>query len=174
MSRIIVVVIGLVNLLGEATWLHRVAIFDIVPNLSMILIVFWGILQGGEHGRRLGLVVGLLQDILFCRVIGFYGLVYYLIGHISGFFNRDFDKRHFILSLTVVAAADLAYGILHYLIYCFFQGNLDIGYYFMRRVLPEVCYTALISVPLYPLARLLSRAINGIDRWLQSGKDKER
>lgn len=173
MSMLVICLIGLLTLLAEATWLHQVAVFGIMPNLSLILVVFWGMLQGSERGRRLGLWMGLLQDFLFCEVIGFYGLVYYLLGHFSGYLKRDFDKRHYILPLAVVSGADFLYGLLHYGIYYFFAGNLNIGFYLKLKILPEMCYTALISLPLYLLLYLLSKGLDRLEGWLKSGKEKE-
>lgn len=173
MSAFIVGVLGLLNLLGEATWLRRLAIVTITPNLSLILIVFWAILNGSEKGRRLGIWIGLLQDFMFCDVIGIYGLLYYIIGHFSGYFNKDFYRGHFILPLVVVIGADLLYGIFQYFIYCFFSGDLYFGFYLLHKILPEVCYTALVSVPLYPLVRLLHRGTKKLDDLIQSGKDRK-
>lgn len=170
MSSLILYLIGFFCLISEATWLHRAAILDIMPNLTLILVVYWGILQGSQKGRRLGLWMGLLQDLLFCRAVGFYGMLYYGFGHISGYLNHDFYQGHFILPLTAVTGLDLVYGLLHYLIFCFFQGDLNIGFYWQQRIIPEICYTAMISVPLYPLMRLLSKSITRMDLWLKSGK----
>lgn len=163
MSMILVFLIGFLNLLGEATWLRSLTIINIAPNLSLILVVVWGILQGNTRGRILGMWIGLLQDILFCRFIGFYALIYYLLGHFSGYFNKDFYQENFLLPLAVVVVSDLIYGLLQYLIYHFFLGDLQIGYYFLHRILPEVCYTALVCLPLYPLLRLLSHGMKRID-----------
>ncbi len=173
MSMLIICIIGMFTLLFEATWLRQVAIFEIAPNLSLILVVFWSILQGSERGRRLGLWVGLLQDFLFCKVIGFYGLLYYLFGHICGYFKRDFYKGHYILPFIIVSTADLIYGLLHYVFYCFFQGNLNLGFYFQEKILPEMFYTALISLPLYLVLYLLSQGLERLEGFLKSGKEKE-
>ena len=172
MSMMLVGILGFLNLMIEATWLHRVAIFEITPNLSLILVVFWGILQGSQRGRRLGLWIGLLQDFLFCRVLGYYGLVYYLLGHVSGFFNKDFYQGHYILPITVVAGADFIYGLIQYFIFGFLTGDLAFGVHMVRRILPEVCYTTMVSLPLYPLNRLASYGIRQLDRWIQSRKGK--
>ncbi len=173
MSMLIICLIGMLTLLFEATWLHQVAIFEITPNLSLILVVFWGILQGCERGRRLGLWMGLLQDFLFCKVIGFYGLIYYLLGHVCGYLKQDFHKGHFILPLIIVSAADFIYGLLHYIFYYFFQGNLNIGFYMKEKILPEMFYTALISLPIYLLVHLLSYGLNCMDHFLTGRKERE-
>ncbi len=173
MSTLIICFIGMFTLLFEATWLHQVAIFEITPNLSLILVVFWSMLQGSEQGRRLGLWVGLLQDFLFCRLIGFYGLIYYLLGHICGYLNQDFYKGHYILPLVIVSAADFMYGLLHYIFYYFFQGNLNLGFYMQQKILPEMFYTALISLPIYLMLFFLSKGLNRMKFLLKGRKEKE-
>ena len=163
MSQLLAGVIGFLLLLGEGTWLHYAELASITPNLTLIFVVLWGLLKGSRRGRYLGLALGLLQDFLFCRYIGFYGMVYYLLGHSSGYFQKDFYQSHAILPLLIVAGADLIYGFLQYLVYCFFAGDLAIVYYLLHRILPEMCYTAMISVILYPLVCWLSRMTEKID-----------
>lgn len=169
--NIILGLIGLLTILFESTCLHHIALLDIQPNLSLILVVFWGILQGSEKGRRLGLWIGLIQDFLFCQIVGFYGLIYYLLGHCCGLLKQDFYKGHCILPLAIVSAADFLYGILHYIFYQFFQGNLNLIFYLQKKILPEMFYTALISLPIYLLLRLLSRGLTHIKSWRSSGKE---
>lgn len=169
--NIILGLIGLLIILFESTCLHHIALLDIQPNLSLIFVVFWGILQGSEHGRRFGLWMGLLQDFLFCKIIGFYGLLYYLIGHCCGYFKQDFHKGHFILPLIIVAAVDFIYGILHYIMHHFLRGNLNFVFYLREKILPEMFFTALISVPFYLLIRLLSSCLDHMKTWRKSGKE---
>ena len=168
---IIMGLIGLLTVLFESTCLHHVSIFEIQPNLSLILVVCWGILQGNETGRRFGIWIGLLQDFLFCKIVGFYGLIYYLLGHCCGYFKQDFHKGHFILPIVIVSVADFLYGIIHYVFYQFFQGNLDFTFYLQKTILPEMFYTSLISLPIYVGMRLLSRGFIHIKSLRNSGKE---
>ena len=173
MSMLLICFIGMMVVLLEATWLHQVAIFEIVPNLSLILIVHWGLLQGSARGRRLGLWIGLLEDFLFHKVVGFYGLIYYLLGHLCGLLKRDFYKGHYILPLLLVAAGDFIYGILHYLLLYFLQGNLHFAFYLTNKILPEMFYSAVCSVPIYFLLFTLSKCLEKIKNATQRRKENE-
>ncbi|MFQ9802362.1 MAG: rod shape-determining protein MreD [Clostridia bacterium] len=86
----------------------------VIPNLSLILIVSYGILEGEKRGRGLGLFIGLTQDFLFFHTASFTGLLYYYIGHLSGYFNKDFYKENYILPLFLLAAGDLLYSLVCY------------------------------------------------------------
>ena len=79
MSMLLICFIGTFVVLLEATWLHQVAIFEIIPNLSLIFVVHWSILRGSINGRQFGLWIGFLEDFLFHEIVGFYGLIYYNI-----------------------------------------------------------------------------------------------
>lgn len=144
---------------AEATVLRGVALRGIVPNLSLILVVSYASLRGSQGGRCLGLFIGLVQDILFFSTVGFYGLLYYLIGFFSGFFCRDFNRGSYPLLLGVIAGADFLYGVINYIFLCLFKGDLHIGYYLLHRILPELCYTALAALPLCGLTALLNAGI---------------
>ena len=173
MSTFFICFIGMLAVLLEATWLHQVAIFETIPNLSIILVVHWSILQGCVRGRRLGLWIGLLEDFLFHKIVGFYSLFYYLLGHLCGLMKRDFSKGHFILPLMIVTAADLFYGLLHYMLYGFFQGNLNLGFYLKNRILPEMFYSAIVSLPIYFILLILSKYLDRIKVAISGRKEKE-
>lgn len=164
MSMLLICFIGILVVVLEATWLHQVAIFEIIPNLSLIFVVHWSILRGSINGRQFGLWIGFLEDFLFHEIVGFYGLIYYLLGHLCGRMKHDFYKGHYILPLFIVMVADFVYGLLHYLLHCFLQGKLNFGYYVVNKILPELFYSAIISLPIYFILFLISK-------WLEHAKE---
>ena len=172
MSMLLICFIGTFVVLLEATWLHQVAIFEIIPNFSLIFVVHWSILQGSVRGRRFGLWIGLLEDFLFHKIVGFYGLIYYLLGHLCGWMRRDLYKGHYILPLIIIAVADFVYGVLHYLLYCFLQGNLDFGFYVINKILPEMFYSTIVSLPVYFLLLLFSKSLERIKKATKGGREE--
>ena len=81
----------------ESTVLHRIEIYGIVPNLSLCMVVSCSLLFGSTFGRRLGILVGLCQDILFLDILGFYTLLYFLLGQAAGVFKNGFDQNSLLL-----------------------------------------------------------------------------
>lgn len=139
----------------ESTILHSIEIYGIIPNLSLCMTVSCSLLFGSAFGRRLGLVIGLIQDVLFLDVLCFFTLLYFLLGQTAGFFKNGFDQDSLLLSLGITALFDFCFSFICYLFFHFFQGRVDLGYYMIHTILPEVCYTLIGSIPVYFLVRRL-------------------
>lgn len=153
-SVIVFILLSCITVISQSTWLHLVALNGIIPNLSVILVVSTAVLFDEEYGRRVGLLTGLLTDILFYRIIGFYGLLYFLIGHFSGIISRGMSHNLLILPIVLILGMDLVFGLIQYIIFGFFSGDLDLGYHLLQTILPEAFYTTLFSLAGYPLTRL--------------------
>ncbi|MCF0136510.1 MAG: rod shape-determining protein MreD [Lachnospiraceae bacterium] len=162
-SALIFSFLGWLCVLSESTWLHALKAGGVIPCLSLISVISCGILLKSEKGRLVGLITGLIQDLLFCRVLGFYACIYYLIGHAAGYLSRDMSRDLLILPVLLVPAADLLLGFLQYLIYGFFSGDLAFGSHLLHTILPEMVYSTLITLILYPLWRLLSQFTHFLD-----------
>ena len=162
-SLILSSLIGLLILLFESSTLHALSLNGVMPNLTLMFIIFYAVLNGKEQGRRLGLILGLLQDLLFCPVLGFYGLMFFLLGHLAGFLTNDLTQMDLLIPLSLLALADLIYGLVSYVIFGFLQGNIHFLSLFFNRILPEVIYTLILGIVFFPLLRLLFDRLSLID-----------
>lgn len=158
-------IIGLFCLLLEGTILSSISLFSILPNLTLVVVVCTGLLLGDRRGRFLGLILGLLQDLFFAGVIGYYGLIFYLLGYFSGLFRGRIQEDNLLFPLVFCFLSDLFYGFLQYFIYRFFKGDLFLGFYFVNRILPEAIHTSLVFFLVFLIlrgfARLLGRFSKG-------------
>ena len=139
----------------ESTILHKIAIYGILPNLSLCMVVSCSLLFGSAFGRRLGLWIGFLLDVLFLNVLGFFTLLYFLVGQLAGLFKNGFDQNNLLLSLTITALFDFVFSCICYLFFHFFQGRIDVLFYLNSTILPELVYTMAASIPVYFLIRFL-------------------
>ena len=77
MKRTIVVTVLIIFcFLLQSTVFHAVAFGGIVPNLLIVLAASFGFMRGEKTGLVIGFFCGLLMDIFFGEVIGFYALLY--------------------------------------------------------------------------------------------------
>ncbi|MBQ7063812.1 MAG: rod shape-determining protein MreD [Firmicutes bacterium] len=137
----------------EATVMQRIRLAGVVPNLSVCVVVSAALLYGSAFGRRLGLAVGLIQDLLFMRFTGFFGLLFFLAGHIAGQFKDGFEQNNLFMALSITALIDFAFSAVCYLLLHFFQGRINVMDYFRDLILPELIYTMLAALPVYLLVR---------------------
>ena len=70
----------------QCTVFRALAFGGIVPNLLIVLTASFGFMRGEKNGLLIGFFSGLLVDIFFGSVIGFYALVYMYIGYANGKF----------------------------------------------------------------------------------------
>ena len=138
---------------------------DTAPNLMLILTVSAGILEGPYTGMGMGLFAGLLSDLYFSEYIGFYALIYLLIGYLTGVIGTYLFVDDYKYTVPAVAAADLLYGLYCFTFQFLFRSRLYGGYFFLHYVFPEMLYTALLSIPLFPL-------IIRLRKWEEAGQRK--
>ena len=143
----------------QSTVFQAFAIGSIVPNLLLILTVSFGFMRGKKEGMFVGFFCGLLIDIFYGSMIGFYALIYMYIGFCNGFLYKIFFDEDVKVPMVLVAGSDIAYGVLVYGLQFMLRGRLDFFSYLQHIILPEMVYTVLLTAVLYrPLYRL--------NRWL--------
>ena len=125
------------------------------PNLLLILTVSFGFMRGKKEGLFVGFFCGLLIDIFYGNMIGFYALIYMYIGFGNGFLYKIFFDEDVKVPMVLVAVSDIAYGVIVYGLQFMMRGRLDFLSYLQHIILPEMVYTVLLTAVLYrPLYRL--------------------
>ena len=128
---------------------------DITPNLMIIVTASYGFMFGDRKGMCIGLVCGLLSDIYFGPLIGFEAGVYAIIGYFSGKFQKILYVEDLAFPLSLIAVCDFVYGLLTFVFLFAMRNRLFMRAFLMQRMLPEMVYTLLAALPLYPLLRFL-------------------
>lgn len=147
--KLAVFLIITVCFLLQSTLFQSLSFASISPNLLIVVTSSFGFMRGRKEGMWIGFFSGLILDIFFGSVIGFYALIYAYIGYVNGFFRKRFFPDDIKLPLILIAASDLSYNVLVYLFLFLLRGRFRIGYYFLNIMLPELVYTILVTIVLY-------------------------
>ena len=150
----------IIGYLLQTTLFKAITLAGIVPNILLIITSAFGFMRGKNEGMFIGFFSGLLIDIFFGKIIGFYALVYMFIGFVNGFFRRIFYPEDIKLPMILIGLSDLLYCFLCYIFLFMLRGKLHLGYYFVHIMLPEVVYTVLVTLILY-------KGILYTDEWLE-------
>ncbi|MDE7277752.1 MAG: rod shape-determining protein MreD, partial [Lachnospiraceae bacterium] len=103
MKRVIVTAFFIfICFLMQCTVFRALAFGGIVPNLLIVLTASFGFMRGEKNGLLIGFFSGLLVDIFFGSVIGFYALVYMYIGYANGKFSIIFYPEDIKLPITLI------------------------------------------------------------------------
>ena len=149
--KIVVTIIILVCFILQCTVFRSLAFGGIIPNLMIILTSSFGFMRGDREGLIIGFFCGLLCDIFYGDILGFYALMCMYIGFVNGKFSRIFYPEDIKLPIALIVVSDLTYGIVCYILQFLLRGKFDFPYYFTRVILPEAVYTIMVTIILYPL-----------------------
>lgn len=151
LRKITVTLLIFICFLLESAVFGHFALAGIVPKLTIILTSSFGFMRGEKEGMCIGFFCGLLCDVFYGDVLGFYALILTYIGYVNGKFSRIFYPEDIKLPIALIIVSDLSYGILCYILLFLLRGRFDFLYYFTSVILPEALYTIVITVFLYPV-----------------------
>lgn len=151
LRKIIVALLIFISFLLESAVFSHFALANIVPKFTIILTSAFGFMRGEEDGMVIGFFCGLLCDIFFGDVLGFYALILTYIGYVNGKFSRIFYPEDIKLPIALIVASDLSYGVLCYILLFLLRGRFHFPYYFISVIVPEALYTIVVTVFVYPV-----------------------
>ena len=135
----------------QSTVFHSLSLGGIIPNLMIILTASYGFMRGRKSGLLIGFFSGLLIDIFFSDILGFYALLYMYIGYLNGVFKKMFYPEDIKLPIALIVGSDFLYNILIYLLTFLLNGRFQFLYYFFNIMIPEMVYTRIVTCIFYPL-----------------------
>lgn len=165
MKRFIVsVVLVILCFILQCTVFKGLAFGGIVPNLMIVLTASFGFMRGERTGLLFGFFCGLLVDVFFGEVLGLYAMIYMYIGYANGKFNRIFYPEDIKLPLALILVSDFAYGMLCYIFLFLMKGRFHLSYYLIHIILPEMVYTILVTLILYPIVLWINHKLEDIEQ----------
>ncbi len=162
MKRVLVEILIIITaFILQSTVFRAISLGGIVPNLLIIITAAFGIMRGRKEGMLTGFFCGLLIDIFFGSVIGFYALVYMVIGYLNGIFQSLFYPEDVKLPMILISLSEVVYCFICYVFLFLLRSRLHLGYYIVHIILPEIVYTIVATIVLY-------RGILYVNEWLEA------
>lgn len=149
--KLVIAILILFCFLLQSTVFQSLSFNGISPNLLIVLTAACGFMRGEKEGLVIGFFCGLICDIFYGDVIGFYALITMYIGYLNGKFSGVFYPEDIKLPMGLIIVSDLSYGLTCYIFLFLLRGKLNFPYYFLHVILPEMVYTTVITLLLYPL-----------------------
>ena len=140
------------------------AISNIKPNLMLIVTSSFGFMRGPREGMFVGFASGLLIDIQYGDMIGFYALIYLAAGFINGLFEQMYFDEDIKLPLFLIAGSDFIYGVVIYFLMFLLRSDFQFLYYLNRIIIPETIYTIVITLAVYPLLLFINRRLEAEEK----------
>lgn len=157
--KVVVAILVAVCFCLQCTLFKALSLAFIAPNLLIVVTSSFGFMRGKNEGLIIGFFSGLLIDIFYGDVLGFYALIYMYIGYVNGFFNKIFYDEDIKLPMILITLSDLFYGLIIYVFLFMLRARLDFGYYLLHVIVPEVVYTVAVTIVLYRIIRWINRKL---------------
>ena len=136
----------------------------VTPNLMIIVTSSFGFMRGKKEGMVVGFISGLLIDVLFHDLIGFYALIYTLLGYANGFFKKIFYDDDIKLPLILIATSDFLYGNIVCVFMFIMRSRFNYFYYLWNIIVPELIYTILVTLILYQIILYINKKLESEEK----------
>ncbi|MDR2588520.1 MAG: rod shape-determining protein MreD [Spirochaetales bacterium] len=131
-------------LLQSTAFMHKLAFSGVVPDLSLIAVIFLANRNGRIMGETAGFAGGLVEDFLSLAPLGFHALVKTLIGFFVGGTCGLVFTGSLFLPMLMTGAATLVKCFLSMLLLMISGGSSASGF-FSWATLIEMGYTMLLT-----------------------------
>ncbi len=129
--------------LFQTTWMDAIRFLGATPDLAILLVVFFALVDGEERAMYTGLLSGVFQDVAGDVVLGHHVLALVLVAYAAGRFTKRLVTDHPAVKVLLVFIASLLYGVLFTFILFVQQPQIPAFGMILTRVIPGAFYTAL-------------------------------
>ena len=145
------VIVVTAALIQTTTWPDAIRIAGVVPDLTLLLVVYFAVNEGEERAMFTGVLAGVFQDVASKATLGHHVLCLVLIGYAVGRLTTRLITEHPAIKAGLVFAAGLVNGIVYTAILYVQEPGLTAVRTIATKVIPTAFYTALVT----PLVFLL-------------------
>ncbi|NLG04988.1 MAG: rod shape-determining protein MreD [Clostridia bacterium] len=151
LRKMIVFLIVLCGYLLQCSVFQKISLGGIVPNILIIITSSFGFMRGKREGLFIGFFAGVLIDIFYGDILGFYALIYMVIGYLNGFFRLLFYPEDIKLPMILISGSELLYCFFSYIFLFLLRSKFNFKFYFVNVILPEIVYTVLVTLIFYKI-----------------------
>lgn len=133
----------------QSTIFSNYSINGTVPDVVLIFVTFYALLNGPNKGTFYGIACGLLEDLYLGRFVGIdaisKGLVAYFIGKLQG----NVFKENILVAVMVVVLATVLNAGLVSLVMAISMQVFYIDLLVAKSIVYQVLYNGALTAPLY-------------------------
>jgi len=155
---IIISLIIVFNLILQSTVFQWIKIYGVLPNTALILVISLAIYNGKNKGAIIGFFIGILQDIIFGRIIGLNALIFMIIGYLVGLMDKKIFKDNLIIPFILTALATVFYESINLLLIFSLGYRIELFNVLKKMLITEVTYNSILSPIIYFYVSKLSKS----------------
>ena len=135
----------------EAQWPYLLRVQEVVPQLVLILVIYFAIVDGEERAMLTGLLGGLFQEVATDEALGHRVLCLVILGYAAGSMSRRLITENPAVKASAVFVASVVHGFLYLCIDYIQRPGMSNVSGQLAALLPQAFYTALVTPLLFAL-----------------------
>lgn len=162
--KLLMIVTILFCFILQSTVFPAISMGGVVPNIFIIIASTYGFMRDETEGLLAGFCCGILCDVFYGNMLGFYALLYMMIGFVNGKFSRIFYPEDIKLPMALITLSELTFSTVCYVLLFLLKGRLNVLWYLLHLILPELIYTILVTLVLYPIILFVNQKLEAFER----------
>ncbi len=139
----------------QSTWLQTIAVFSVIPDLALLVVVFVAFQNVRTEGIAVGFLSGLVQDFISSAPLGFNAFVRTVVSFGFNLISGNFYIDRILMPMLFGASATLVKALATAAVAVAFPAFVH-GYDFLDRILwIETAYNAVLAPVLFFILGLL-------------------
>ena len=151
MRKLIVGLLVVITFILDTSLFQALRIYGIKPDVMLILVTSYALLQGGGYGAFTGLACGLFTDLFFGRAIGLNALAYMIVGFVIGKGSDRVFKDSVFTAILFQAIAVVLFHQIYFALNFLIGVKVSYVYGLTHIMLPEMVYNMVVGVLVYRL-----------------------
>jgi len=149
MAIAIYAVIIVLSLVIQTTLFTSWPFLTVVPDLVLVIVVLFSIINGPSFGAKFGFAAGLGLDLLIGQFIGMNALIKMLIGIGVGYLALKLYKENYVIPFLFVIGATVIDQLLYALGTIIFGIPAPLMFILTEQLLPAMLLNGILSLLLY-------------------------
>lgn len=147
----------LTAVLFQTTVLPKMELFGVAPDLVLVLVICFALLEGPTSGSFVGFASGFLRDLLLDAPKGLTGLAYLIVGYVIGSVRPYVESTSVFVPIAGVFSGSLAATALYEFLKALLGlETLPLGDS-VELIVMTAIYNTLLVPFVYPLVRRFSQ-----------------
>ncbi len=147
----ILTIVILLNFFLQSSIFPYISVFGIVPNTALIIVISIALYKGRFYGGFVGLIIGMIQDIVFSPVIGVNAFIYFFAGYLVGLVENKLTKDNIFIPILFSILGTIYYNFSYYVFMFFLSRNIPFLSFAKDILVIETIYNCVLSIPIYKL-----------------------
>ena len=156
-SWVLTIIFILLLAVLQTTVLRGLEVFNVIPNLLLSAVVCFGILYGDYNALTIGVICGLILDVIGGRGVGINGLLCALVAYACVSISDSLFNNHVFVAMVFVLVLSIPYELITYILYFAIWGRGGWVFAIFCKILPTAVYNFLVTLLVYPVVKQLAR-----------------